>query len=99
MIVLDICLSDIPKDRITTARNGKKYCKMVVAGRRQPDKYGNDQNLYMQMSKEEKGKEKIYVGSGRTVQLKDSGNVADVKTGETLENVNFNEVNDGDLPF
>ena len=26
-LYLDLCLSDIPKERIKTARNGKKYIK------------------------------------------------------------------------
>lgn len=36
-----ICLSDIPKELITTARNGKKYLNVEVRPRREPSAYGN----------------------------------------------------------
>lgn len=39
---LDICLSDIPKDRIKTANNGKKYLKAFVNPRKAPDQDGFD---------------------------------------------------------
>ena len=34
---LDICLSDIPKERIKTASNGKKYLKAIINPRKAPD--------------------------------------------------------------
>ena len=36
-----ICLSDIPKELITTARNGKKYLNVVVNQRREVGQYGH----------------------------------------------------------
>lgn len=36
-----ICLSDIPKELITTGRNGKKYLNVEVRQRREPSAYGN----------------------------------------------------------
>ena len=35
-----ICLSDIPKELITTGKNGKKYLNIEVGERRQPSQYG-----------------------------------------------------------
>lgn len=39
---LDICLSDIPKELIKTAKNGKKYLKAIINPRREPDSDGYD---------------------------------------------------------
>ena len=39
---LDICLSDIPKERIKTAKNGKKYLKAIINPRKAPDSDGYD---------------------------------------------------------
>lgn len=66
MIVLDICLSDIPRERITTGKNGKKYCKLCVTEMRQPDNYGNSHTVYMSQTKEERAAraEKQWVGKG-----------------------------------
>ena len=36
MIKISICLSDLPKEKITTAGNGKKYVDLVVSERREP---------------------------------------------------------------
>ena len=48
MIILDICLSDIPKEEIYTAKNGKKYIKFVVGNKKEKDEWGND--LYVKVS-------------------------------------------------
>lgn len=36
-----ICLTDIPKELITTAKNGKKYLNVVVNQRREVGQYGH----------------------------------------------------------
>lgn len=36
-----ICLSDIPKELITTGKNGKKYLNIVVNERREKGQYGH----------------------------------------------------------
>ena len=41
-LYLDLCLSDIPKERIKTARNGKKYIKAIIKPRREADSDGYD---------------------------------------------------------
>lgn len=94
MIVIDICLSDIPKEMITRAKNGKAYCKMIVAGRKEPDKYGNDHTVFMSTPKEDKGKPKVYVGSGKTIPVKNDS-VQQAESGLK----NFSEITNGDLPF
>lgn len=68
MIVLDICLSDIPKDRIKKSeKNNKSYASIIVDERKEPDQYGNTHTLYMGMTKEEREAKsaKQYVGSGK----------------------------------
>lgn len=36
-----ICLTDIPKECITTGKNGKKYLNIYVNERQQPSQYGH----------------------------------------------------------
>lgn len=91
MIVLDICLSDIPKEQIVRAKNGKSYCKLVVAERKEEDRFGQNLMVYMSASKEDRGKPRQFVGSGKSYTFPNS-------------NVSSNAVrseNDGtdDLPF
>ena len=65
---LSICLSDIPKDRMSKATNGKIYCNIVVAMRKEPDQWGRDLKVYMQPTQKDKENSigKIYVGGGKT---------------------------------
>lgn len=90
MIVLDICLSDIPKDKITEARNGKKYCKMCLTEMREADQFGNQHTIYMSQSKEEREAKaaKVYVGKGKDYGEKKQPNVP-IANGQRK----------GDLPF
>ena len=39
---VSICLSDLPKEHITTAKNGKKYVNVVINKKRETDQYGKD---------------------------------------------------------
>ena len=41
-LYLDICLSDIPKELIKTAGNGKKYLKAIIRPRKDTDPDGYD---------------------------------------------------------
>ncbi len=67
MIRVSICLSDLPKDKITTASNNKKYLELIVDERREPDQYGNTHYVYVSQSKEEREAKtgKLYVGNGK----------------------------------
>ena len=66
-LFLDICLSDIPKERIKTASNGKKYLKLNVGERRTPDDRGNDHYVSIYIPKDERkdGDKTIYIGNGK----------------------------------
>jgi len=62
MIKLSICLSDLPKEKITTAKNGKKYINLVMWENREVDKFGNTHSI--QVNKKDKDEPTIYVGNG-----------------------------------
>lgn len=94
MIIVDLCLSDIPKEMIKRANNGKAYCKIVVAERRSVDKFGNNLTVFMSMPKEDKGKDKIYIGTGKSLQKK-----IDIPSQELQAN-NFSSIKSADdLPY
>ena len=67
MIVTSICISDIPKDAITTGKNGKQYISVVVDQRREKDQYDNTHTVYVNQSKEDRQnkKPKQYIGNGK----------------------------------
>ena len=67
MITASICLSDIPKERIVEAKNGKKYLNFVVDERREVGQYGDTHTVYLSQSKEEREnkEKKVYIGGGK----------------------------------
>lgn len=67
LILGSICLSDIPREKIKAAANGKKYLNICIAERREADQYGNTHTIYVSQEKEERAAraEKKYIGSGR----------------------------------
>jgi len=68
MIIIDICLSDIPAEaRKKSEKNNKVYAKFVVDERKEKDKFDNTHTVYINQSKEEREAKvaKIYVGSGK----------------------------------
>ena len=67
MINISICLSDIPKEKIQTAKNGKKYLPLTNDKKRQLDTYGQTHTVYINQSKEEREAkaEKVYIGKGK----------------------------------
>ena len=68
MEVLNLCLSDIDKSKIFTAKNGKKYLSVVVTERKEVDQFGNDLVVYVSQSKDERDNraQKNYIGNGKT---------------------------------
>ena len=59
-----ICLSDIPKELIFEAKNGKKYLNIDVYERREVGQYGDTHNIKIsiQKDKREEGKN-YYIGN------------------------------------
>lgn len=97
-ILLDICLSDLPKENIKTAQNGKKYIKLVVAERKEADERGNDHFIKVYIPKEQRkeGDKPIYVGSGKASKPKET---APSQTAPTYDAPQNNEDEEEDLPF
>ena len=67
MIVLNICVSDLPKDKIITGRNGKKYINLVLDERREVSQFGETHTITLSQSKEEREAKatKVFVGGGK----------------------------------
>lgn len=59
-----ICLSDIPKELITTSKNGKRYLNIEVNELRQPSQYGATHAVKVSVKKAER-KEGVnyYIGN------------------------------------
>jgi uncharacterized protein YdbL (DUF1318 family) len=72
MLILDICLSDLPSEAITTAKNGKKYIKLVCAERKTEGKFGETHYIALSQTKEEREAKKAatYVGGAKNVSYK-----------------------------
>jgi hypothetical protein len=47
LVNFSICLSDIPKEKIVTAKNKKKYLNLTVARMKEPDKYNKTHTVYI----------------------------------------------------
>lgn len=67
MLILDICLSDLPAASITTAKNGKKYIKLVCSERKSEGKFGETHYIALSQTKEEREAKKptTYVGGAK----------------------------------
>jgi len=67
MLILDICLSDIPKESMTEGKDGKKYCKLIAVAKKQTDEYGNTHFVAMSQTKEEREAKAatVFVGRGK----------------------------------
>lgn len=95
LINLSICLSDIPKDRIKLANNGKKYLNVTVQDLREADEYGNTHSLYCTQTKEEReAKEKrTYIGRGKEFVFQSARpsveEVAELPVAEDLDDLPF----------
>jgi hypothetical protein len=66
-----ICLSDIPKDKITKSeKNGKSYLNFNLWVNDEKDQYGNIGSINVSQSKEERksGAKKIYFGNIKPVE-------------------------------
>jgi CO dehydrogenase/acetyl-CoA synthase delta subunit len=68
MINVSICLTDIPKEKITTSeKNGKKYLNIVVDQRKEVSQYGETHTVYISQTKEQREakEQKVYLGGGK----------------------------------
>lgn len=93
MQILDVCLSDIPKDKMTEY-NGKKYIRIVVDKLREPTEK-HDLSVYVSQTKEERESKakRTYVGRGKNYD-----NQSKPQQHYRQAQVNTDN-NDSDLPF
>ena len=74
MIIIDLCLSDIPEAKRRKAKNGKWYTSIAVDGKKDGvDQYGNTHNVFMSQTKEERTakEKKVYVGNAKEYLFND----------------------------
>ena len=69
---MSICLTDIPKERITKHANGKLYLAVSSYDFDKPDQYDNDFSLSLPLTEDQKTKkkagekvERVFIGNGR----------------------------------
>jgi hypothetical protein len=93
LITLSICLTDIPKDKIKEAANGKKYINLCLSERKKTGNYGETHTLFVSQTKDEREfkVEPVYVGSGKEY-------VQRVVTAESIDSMPPAQ-NMDDLPF
>lgn len=67
MITIDICLTDLPKEKIKRANNGKAYIQLILSERQSVGQYGETHALAVGKTREEREAKvpTIYVGSGK----------------------------------
>jgi len=81
LISISICLSDIPRDKIKVANNGKKYLNLVVAQRKEVSQYGETHTVFVSQDKDEReaNKDKCYIGGGKKFVQQNKATVEDVE--------------------
>ena len=69
---MSLCLTDIPKDRIISHANGKKYLPIQTWDFDGPDSHDNDFSVSISLTKEERERAKsgekinrVFIGNGR----------------------------------
>jgi hypothetical protein len=72
-INLSICLTDIPKDKITTGKNGKKYLSLDIIAKKEVDQYGKDLAVALgQTADERRDKvDAVWLGNGKSFVWED----------------------------
>jgi hypothetical protein len=67
--IINICLSDIPKEAISKAANGKSYINLSLVERKEPGKYGETHFVAITQTKEQREAKAptVYVGNAKPV--------------------------------
>lgn len=67
LITGSICLSDIPKDKIQTGKNGKKYLNICISELQNVSAYGDTHTIYVSQSAMDRQAKapKTYIGHGK----------------------------------
>ena len=98
---LDICLSDIPKERIKTAKNGKKYLKAIINPRREPDSDGYDHYIAAFVPKEERneGEGPAFIGRAQDKNAQQARREQFYGNGQQQAQAGAAQEETEDLPF
>lgn len=93
---INICLSDIPKDLIRYAGNGKAYINLNISELRQPDDRGNDHTIsvFVPQERREDYPDKVYIGRGKEIIPDEQQHIG----GQPFKRP-ANNTTPGDLPF
>ena len=97
-----ICLTDIPKELITTAQNGKKYLNIEVNEMSKPSQYGATHAVKASVKKaERKDGVNYYIGNLKPSKYGNGGNDAPAPQPQTaaVDVEPTIPANDSDLPF
>ena len=94
-----ICLTDIPKELITTAKNGKKYLNIEVKQMRQPSQFGHTHTVKASVKRDERQEGvNYYIGNLKVSKFGNDGEAQETTTVEQAPV--FSAPNDpNDLPF
>lgn len=95
IINVSVCLTDLPKEKIKLAENGKKYISLTIRDLQTVDAYGNTHTLFVSQTKEEREAKanRTYVGRGKEVVFRAATpTIEDVESLPAAENLD-------DLPF
>ena len=101
-----ICLSDIPRELITTSKNGKKYLNIEVNELRQPSQYGATHAVKMSVKKgDRKDGVNYYIGNLKPSKFGNDDTTTPVAATQpdavraTPAVADDTPINDDDLPF
>lgn len=72
LFIGSICVSDIPKDKLTQAKNGKLYLNFDIWINNDVDQFGNIGSVSVRQTKEQRDakEKKIYLGNFKTSEMK-----------------------------
>lgn len=81
-IVANICLSNIPKDKLKKGKDGKFYTTLILRPLKQVDDYENDMYVAVNQTKEEREvkTDLIFVGRARTFEYTERESVENMES-------------------
>lgn len=95
LINVSICVSDIPRDQIKVANNGKKYIAVCVSQLREPDSYENTHSVFMRQTKEEREAKvpRVFIGRGKAINFNSASvtveSIADMPPADMVDDPPF----------
>lgn len=97
-----ICLSDIPKELITTAKNGKKYLNIEIKQMRQPSQFGHTHTVKASVKRDERQEGvNYYIGNLKLSKYGNDGEAQETQGATPVAQAPEYDApnNPNDLPF